>query len=97
MAEAISKLSKEYLYVPLTVNVAPEMFTSPVSMALSKTADPGTFYTAEYVPEKRAVRMLVGPNSAIGALTPGRYFVYVKIDDAPEDPVKTATSHINVY
>lgn len=97
MTIAVSKLSKEYLYVPLQVNVAPELFTSPVSMALSKTADPGTFYTAEYIAEKRAVRMLIGPGTAKGALEPGRWFVYIKIDDAPEDPVKTATSHINVY
>lgn len=97
MPAVISKLSKEYLYVPITVNVEPELFISPVSMALSKTADPGTFYTAEYVPEKRAIRMLVGPGTAKGELTPGRWFVYVKVDDAPEDPVKTALSHVNVY
>lgn len=97
MPAVISALSLEYLYVPITVNVEPEDFTSDVSMALSKTSTPGTFYPAEYVADKRAIRLLIGPGSAVEDLTPGRWFVYVKVEDNPEIPVKTALGHLNVY
>lgn len=80
----LQSTSKEYVKVPVTVTAGGEPVTDPVvSIALRPEGTSGlTWLPATWV--DNAVRYLVGP------LAPGRYGVYIRVEDSPEDIIKFA-------
>lgn len=51
---------------------------------------PGETWTAG----RRNARLLIGPTSPFGPLTPGIYRMYLALDDNPEDPFKKAPNQL---
>lgn len=85
----VSSGSKEYIFAELN-EVAQDPTSYPVTVAVSPVGtrpDPGDYVTADWDPESTyAARLMIGPGSAFGALDPGSYLVWVKIDGPVEDP-----------
>jgi hypothetical protein len=92
LCEPISVASTVYLAARVFSVV--ETGTQPVWMALmadtSTPEDPADWETAIWDPDNVTALLLVGPDSPFGTVTPGRYFVWVKVDDNPEEPVMYA-------
>lgn len=87
------RLSTRYVYATVTSSADPS--TDPVWMAVKPVGTPAgdsDLHEAEWVPGetwvngKRRAQVMVGPESDIGALTPGSYRVYSKTDLDPEVP-----------
>lgn len=94
----MSRQSKEYIYVPVTASADPTSL--PVFIAIKAVGtEPvsGDYKTAEWEPGTTKARLLIGPGSTFGELTPGNYLVWVKIDGAVEDPVMKAKSTLVIY
>jgi hypothetical protein len=91
VCEPISVASTVYLAVRVFSVV--ETGTQAVWVALladtSTPTDPD-WSPAIWDPDNVTALLLVGPDSPFGALTPGRYYVWVKVDDNPEEPVMYA-------
>ena len=91
LCEPISVASTVYLAARVYSVV--ETGTQPVWMALmadTSTPEDPDWETAIWDPDNVTALLLVGPDSPVGALAPGRYFVWVKVDDNPEEPVMFA-------
>jgi hypothetical protein len=91
VCEPISVASTVYLAARVYSVV--ETGTQPVEMALmpdTSTPDVGDWSTAIWDPDNITALLLVGPDSPFGVVAPGRYYVWVKVDDNPEEPVMYA-------
>jgi hypothetical protein len=101
MSAVLSAISLEYIKVPVNVKkngVYVNPTSSQVKMAFlsSKTAAPdtGDWKNASWesgLGHKYYIRCLVGPSGDI-TLTPDTYWVWIKILDAPEAPVRQVGS-----
>jgi hypothetical protein len=87
------RLSTKYVYAMVPSSTDPS--SDPVWMAVKPVGTPAgdsDLIVAEWVPGetwtngRRRARVLVGPDSDVGALTPGWYRVYYKTDLDPEVP-----------
>lgn len=77
--------------------------TYPVAVAILPTADDGPT-TLDYVPAAWVigplgpfVTVMVGPGSAVGTLTPGHYYMWVRITASPEVPVLRCPDRLVIY
>lgn len=98
----IAALSREYVRVPIQAyedGAAVDPTGDTVVMAFTAlTAQPasGDWKAASWEtdattdPDTYYARTEIGPGSTVGALAAGDYFVWVKITDSPEVPVKRA-------
>ena len=101
MTAILNAISLEYIKVPVNVKkngVYIDPTSSPATMAFltSKTAVPtgGDWKTADWEPSlghKYYIRCLVGPTGAV-ELSSGFYWVWIKIEDSPEVPIKQVGS-----
>lgn len=94
----MSRQSKEYIYVPVTASTDPTSF--PVSIAIKAVGvepEAADYKVADWEPSTTKARLLIGPGSTFGALTPGNYLVWVKVDGAVEDPVMKAKSTLVIF
>lgn len=94
----MSRQSKEYIYVPVTAATDPTSL--PVSIAIVAVGVEPTapdYKAADWESGTTNARLLIGPNSTFGALTPGNYLVWVKVDGAVEDPVMKARSMLVIF
>lgn len=96
--------TKVYVHLPYSSTTDPSAL--PVKMAIKPRGTPALIadlVTAEWVPGeswsggKRNMRLLVGPGSTFGPLTPGIYCMYGAVDDNPEDPFEPAPNYLVVY
>lgn len=100
MPITLSVVSLEYIKVPVNVKkngVYIDPTLSPVSMAFLTTKldvpDSGDWKTASWeqgLGYKHFIRCLVGPGATV--LVAGIYWVWIKIEDAPETPVRQVGS-----
>jgi len=101
MTAVLNAISLEYIKVPVNVKkngVYVDPTTSLVNMAFlsSRTAvpDTGDWKSASWedgLGHKYYIRCLVGP-SGDATLSAGTYWVWIKIQDAPEAPVRQVGS-----
>jgi hypothetical protein len=75
----------------------------PVKVAIKPYGTPAVpvdLVDAQWLPGQvwaggvRWLRLLVGPGSSFGALTPGIYRMFVAVDDTPDDPFKVAPNYL---
>lgn len=89
----ISALSKQYVLCPVTATINgaaadPTSDAVEVAIVASGTAPvDGDFVAASWEPGTTSIRLLVGPDSAYGALDVGFYDVWSRTTDNPEIPV----------
>lgn len=85
-----SILSTSLEYVTVQVEAEVELGAQDVEMAFIRDADvlPSEldWWSASWGDRPGTVEILVGPGSSVD-LTPGRWYVYVRIDSPPEKPV----------
>lgn len=102
----VSTLSAEKIRVLVTAheNGNPvDPTADPVFIALTTaSASPGEadFEIAEWEDAGGGAyyaRILVGPGSDVGVLSPGSYAIWVKVVDDPEVPVKRTSNRLVVY
>ena len=95
------RLSTDYVYV--TVRSASDPSDNPVWIAVKPLGTPAgdsDLQVAEWVPGEswsrgvRRARLLIGPESDGGALTPGAYRVYYKSDLDPRVPFEPSSSRL---
>ncbi len=99
MRASVTAESREYVQCAVFSGTADDPTTHPVRMAVSPAGQaPGTFASASWASgaSSPTAQVLVGPGSAIGALTPGVYSVFVSIDASPEAPVLLAGGDLTV-
>ena len=95
MSQTLSTASLEYVRVPVTASksgVAYDPTADAVAMAFQATpAAPSLFYNGAWETTGTAfyALCLVGPGGVV-QLSPGTWYVWVKITDAPEIPVLDA-------
>lgn len=87
------RLSTDYVYATVEAPTDPSSASVWIAVQpLGVPAGDSDLHVAEWVPGetfadgKRRARLLVGPDSDIGALTPARYRVYYKVDLDPRVP-----------
>lgn len=96
--QSIDRDSRQFVQAHVDVAVAGEPYnptTDVVEFAFTTIgARPATWYTGSWdgtepIPGSNAYRaqVLVGPGSPGPTLTPGRYTVWLRITDTPEQPV----------
>jgi hypothetical protein len=96
--QSVDRDSRQYVQAHVDVTVAGQPFNptaDPVEFAFAAVGGrPATWYTGgwdgiEPIPGTNAYRaqVLVGPGSSGPALAPGRYAVWLRITDNPEQPV----------
>ncbi|MDF2969378.1 MAG: hypothetical protein K0Q93_3156 [Nocardioidaceae bacterium] len=97
------RLSTDYVYA--TVKSTTDPSGEPVWMAVKPKGIPAgdsDLLVAEWVPgetwanNRRRARVLVGPESDLGSLTPGAYRVYYKVDLDPRVPFEPEPGHLVV-
>jgi hypothetical protein len=97
------RLSTDYVYA--TVHSTTDPSGEPVWMAVKPKGIPAgdsDLLVAEWVPgetwanNRRRARVLVGPEADTGALTPGAYRVYYKVDLDPRVPFEPEPGHLVV-
>lgn len=94
MAATVPAVSTEYLHGPVTASVV--LDTQPVEVAIEpktkSSPDADTvWHTAEWVGDPgttRTWRLLIGQQSTIPLVGGQQYNVWVRIVDAPEQPVR---------
>lgn len=96
---------KKYIFLPYYSTSDPSAL--PVKMAIKPKGTPALpvdLVAAEWVPGEtwsatagRNMRLLIGPGSTFGALTPGIYCMYGAVDDNPEDPFEPASNYLVIY
>lgn len=95
---------KKYVHLPYSSATDPSSL--PVKMAIKphgSPALPADLVAAEWVPGEtwsagwRNMRLLIGPGSTFGALTPGIYCMYGAVDGDPEDPFEPAPNYLVIY
>lgn len=95
MAQTISVVSTEYVRVPISITkngVTFDPTSDSLSMSFGPTAAAPTIFhtgTWEVAGTNTFALCLIGPGGNV-QLTPGTWFVYVKVTDSPEVPVKYA-------
>lgn len=97
--------TKRYIHLPYRSATDPSAL--PVKMAVKPKGTPALaadLVAAEWVPGEtwtaatgRNMRLLIGPGSTFGPLTPGIYCVYGAVDDNPEDPFEPAPNYLVIY
>lgn len=83
--------STEYIKVPVTGPDADSLTASQLAMSVTPAGAPADWHSVDGYSDGEA-RLLVGPESTVGALTPGINRVYVRVTDNPEIPVVLAGS-----
>lgn len=101
MTAVLSTISLEYVKVPVNVKkngVYVDPTASPVSMAFLTTKaalpDVGDWEQASWengLGHKYYIRCLVGPTGDV-ALAAGTYWVWIKVEDSPETPIRQVGS-----
>lgn len=101
MTAVLSTVSLEYIKVPVNVKkngvyVDPSLSPAYMAFLSSKTAKPvdGDWKSSTWEPglgHKYYIRCLVGPGGA-ATLVAGMYWVWVKIVDSPETPIRQVGS-----
>lgn len=91
----------DYIELPYYSEADPSALVPKIAIKPHGTAAlPADLVAAEWTPDetwtggRRNARLLIGPTSAFGALTPGIYRMYLSVDDNPEDPFKRAPNHL---
>lgn len=107
MDKRISRDSTEALRVevlatsPAGAAVDPTGYAVSVAVLPVSTVDPlpTDFQTATWAqgPRSKVALVMVGPDTAVGTLSPGRYGVWVKVTASPEAPVMRSDSTLIVY
>lgn len=98
----IYRASTRYVHVPFTSNADPSTLT--VWIAVKPIGTPavlGDLKVAQWLPGEtwsgtRTARLLIGPTSTFGALTPGLYRMYGALDDNPEDPFEPTPNCLRI-
>ena len=94
---------KRYIHLPYSSTTDPSALAVKMAVKPRGTpALPADLVTAEWVPGEtwngtRNMRLLIGPGSSFGALTPGTYRMYGAVDGDPEDPFEPAPNFLVIY
>lgn len=97
MAHRVSRLSREYVLVPVSatiegVTIDPTVYPVEVAVVAGSPSSPGSWHTAEWdtdlaaAPDVHMAKLLVGPGGVV-APGPGTYDVWVRVGANPELPV----------
>ena len=100
MRTRISTLSTVQVGVPVSSVTVPDLSGLPVELAFLPDGVSPTVWTPgvwETITGQQWALALVGPESDHGPLTPGRYWVWVRVIGDPEIPVDRSRSQITVF
>lgn len=99
----IYRASTRYVYVPFTSTTDPSSLVVWIAVKpLGVPAEQADLKVAQWVPGEtwtggvRNARLLIGPTSTFGALTPGLYRMYGALDDNPEDPFEPTPNCLRI-